>query len=186
MSLVGQCWEDLDAIMDKIMDPPGKAENPRLGESNWKSTDWLIKHHADRGQARGMAILLARFMVPFFRTPDDIAKEAKRRWECRQRGETPQTPGLDSRKYEFPSDDKYKGIREAIARPPVQRTVRGTRMLTRDSVLAVDDGNNPFGKLSEKDTESIRKTKGLMTADELASIYRTNSGMVRKIWGEDN
>jgi hypothetical protein len=184
MSLVSQCWEDLDELMDQIMSSSGKAVNPGLGESIWRSTDDHIKHERLRGQARGMSVLLARFMVPFFSTPDDIAKEAKRRYDARQRGEVYETPGLGSRKFEFPSDDKYKGITEGSLLDSRKASPARKRSLARASVSP--DAGLPFGKLTEKEREAILRVKDLMTEDELASIYNTNTGMIRKIWGKEN
>lgn len=184
MSLVSQCWEDLDELMDQLMIPAGKVENPKLGQSIWRSTDDHIKYERVKGQARGMAVLLARFMVPFFSTPDDIAKEAKRRWEARQRGEDYETPGLGSRKFEFPSDDKYKG-RTPVATLGTRKSA-GARWKTPTREAVSKDAELPFGKLSERDRAAILGMKDKMTEDELASIYGTNNGMIRKIWAEGN
>jgi hypothetical protein len=183
MSLVSQCWEDLDKIMDQIMNPLGKVESPRLGESIWRTTDDHIKHERLRGEARGMAVLLARFMVPFFRTDREIAAEAKRRWEARQRNEDYVTPGLGSRSFEFPSDDKYKG------KPPVAtiHKPRGVdsgagRTASRPARALTTASKPEVQKVSEAVKKGIIGAKGQMTSEELAMVYQISKATVEGIW----
>lgn len=182
MSLVGQCWQDLDEIMDQLMSPEGKKENPQLGEYIWRSVDDHIKYERLRGQARGMAALLARFMVPFFRTPDEIAKEATRRYNARKSGDVSyETPGLAARKYEFPSDDKYRGVKigadAGASAAPRRASSPAKKALTRRPLL-------PYGALTDVEIAAIKRMKGQMTLDELSMIYSTTPEIVNKIWNE--
>jgi len=69
------CWEELDAIIDRIKDP---AEIDREGAV---------------AEARGMAKIIVRWTAPHYRTTQDISREALRRWQARQAGEEPYTLG---------------------------------------------------------------------------------------------
>lgn len=161
MTLVQQCWEDLDSIMDQLMDPTKKLKS-ELGKSIWRSVDDQIKYENLKGQARGMAVLLARFMVPFFRTADDIAKEAKRRHDHRQRGEDYETPGLNSRKYEFPSDNKYSIPKQKVTSRASSRTTNAA--------------------LSAADKIGIKSMKGIMKSEEIAAVYAISVDQVNALW----
>lgn len=182
MSLVSQCWEDLDAIMDQIMSDTGKVENPQLGKSIWRTADDHIKHERLKGQARGMAVLLARFMVPFFSTDREIAAEAKRRWEARQRNEDYVTPGLGSRSFEFPSDDKYKG------KPPEAPLHKPTARSPRSSNRPANSGAKSLtaARVSSSLPEAVKKgiigAKGQMTSEELAMVYQITATEVELVW----
>lgn len=83
-TLVGQLWEKLDNEMDGIM-----AADPDSSDK--------MKHSQ---RARAFAESIAIFMPPFFTTADEVAKEAKRRYDARKAGEDYETPGLGSRRYE--------------------------------------------------------------------------------------
>jgi hypothetical protein len=182
MRLVEKCWIKLDAVMDKLMieTKAGKVDKPQLGESIWRSVDAQIKVERLKGEARGMAELLAEFMVPFFRTGDEIAAEAGRRWKARQSGEDYTTPGLGSRAFEFPQDDKYSSRKPANAPAVGHAAVKATPRANGPVKSSL-----PFDPISAKDKAGIKAAKGLMSAEDLAVIYKTTAGMIRKIWTEE-
>jgi len=179
MSIVSECWEELDRIMDQLMDPTKKIQNPPIGTSVWRSVDDQILHERLKGEARGMAKLLAKFMVPFFRTADEIAKEARVRYEKRLAGEHHTTVGLAERAYEFPSDDKYKS-KPPVIKGPISAPVAAPRKRAAPRKSPV----LPFDPLSAEEKASIMKMKGLMTEDELAMIYKTRASVIRALWAE--
>ena len=183
MSLVSDCWEDLDKIMDQLMNPVGRVRNPQLGQSLWRTADDHIKNERLRGEARGMAVLLARFMVPFFRTPDEIALEAKRRWKCRQNGEDYTTAGLGSRSYDFPSDDKYK------AKPPVApihkaRSPRQSNGPAGGKSKPLTAARPPQRVIPDAVRAGIIGAKGQMSADDLAMIYQLDKADIEQVWSQ--
>jgi hypothetical protein len=183
MSLVSQCWEDLDGIMDQLMNPAGKVENPRLGESIWRTTDDHIKYERLRGQARGMAVLLARFMVPHFRTPDEIAAEAKRRWKCRQNGEDHTTAGLGSRSYDFPSDDKYKA-KQPVAPLHKPRGPRQSNRTDDSQSKSLTAARAPQRDIPAAVRAGIIGAKGQMSSADLAMIYQLDKADVEAVWSQ--
>lgn len=96
-TLLQRTWDMLDEVMVAIMEPPGDPE----------------KHDAQI-RARAIADVLAMFMVPHFKTRDEISAEAVRRYQAKQNGDTEyETPGLGSRRYEAPPGSPIRGSIES-------------------------------------------------------------------------
>lgn len=83
-SFVEPIWKLLDEQMD------------RLAQIDSGHPEWL----GTRAQARAYANTLAILMPPFFTTADDIAREAKKRYDMRKAGTDYETPGLGRLRYE--------------------------------------------------------------------------------------
>jgi hypothetical protein len=79
-------WKMLDASVDVLKSPNATAE----------------EKIAARFGGRGLAEALAILMPPFFKTGDEIVKEAIVRWENRQAGTDYETPGLGRFKFKRP------------------------------------------------------------------------------------
>jgi hypothetical protein len=63
-SILQALWEDLDALMDEIMSNPPDPDT--------------------KGQARGLALAIARMQKPYNPSLDAVRKEARERWKARQ------------------------------------------------------------------------------------------------------
>lgn len=88
-TLLQRTWDLLDAKVNFIMDDSLNAA-PEKERAKY--------------EARGIADVLAMFMVPHFATSDDIVREAMRRYKAREAGDTEyETAGLGSRRYEPPA-----------------------------------------------------------------------------------
>lgn len=87
-SFLDPIWAQLDARMSDIMD---------------NLTPETDAHQRAKYEARGLAISLAILMPPFFHTPDEIAREAKVRYDKRKAGEDYETHGIGRLRYKPPS-----------------------------------------------------------------------------------
>lgn len=82
-------WKLLDASVDSIKGTaPDDWDQPSL--------------QATRAEARAYANTLALLMQPFFSTQQEISHEALRRWQERQAGRVPETPGIGRLKWKRP------------------------------------------------------------------------------------
>lgn len=113
-TLLQRMWDELDATMNSLKnDAPG---SPELNEL--------------KVRARAQAEFIAMFMVPHFRTANEVAKEAMRRYQARQGGDKEyETPGLGTRRFEPPPGvNKYAPTpkntpkKAAVAAPKVKNT----------------------------------------------------------------
>lgn len=84
MTLVEQVWAKVDEDMLALMQPEAHTDFAAL-----------------KARLRAFAEVLAIFMTPHFTTADEIAREAKRRYDNRMDPEYC-TPGLNQRRYEPP------------------------------------------------------------------------------------
>ena len=112
-TLLQRTWDLLDSKTEIIM-------MPRVGDENELS----LQNRAEaRHQARGIAEVLALFMVPHFTTADEIVREAVRRYKAKQAGDTEyETAGLGSRAWEPPpGDTKYKPVEQTATPAPRKR-----------------------------------------------------------------
>lgn len=93
-TLVVQVWDLLDADMTKLME--GEGDKAIL-----------------KASCRAYAEVLAIFMVPFFHTADEIAREASRRYKAKKADEEYETPGLGSLKYMPPLGSPERTVPKA-------------------------------------------------------------------------
>lgn len=146
-TLLEQAWEILDEQVAIIMDndPDSDIE-------------------AAKEQARGIAKVLAIFMVPHFHEPHEISAEARRRYQARQSGdETYATAGLGSRSMEPPPGmDKYKSNTRIIT-PPASKH-----------------------KFNEKEVAAIKfaAESGMFSEEDLAKTYSVTVSTIRAVLAE--
>lgn len=88
MTLVEQVWKKVDEDMLALMQPGPNTDFASL-----------------KARLRAFAEVLAIFMIPHFTTADEVAREAKRRYDNRL-DETYCTAGLNVRRYEAPPGTK--------------------------------------------------------------------------------
>lgn len=164
-TLVQQMWDLLDEEMNGAMqDIPGT-----------------------KIRARAIAECVAIFMVPFFTTADEVAKEALKRYKAKQAGEEYETPGIGARKYERPGlESKYDGWYKspdggftsdaAQAGLPANKK-RGGGVQTV-MPLKIEDI-----KLTEKEQEAIRYMhgSGMFPFEVLATTYGVDVKIIKFI-----
>jgi hypothetical protein len=120
-TLVQQLWTKMDEETDKVM-REGDGVDTQLFEAKCR--------------ARMMAEVLALFMVPHFKTPDECAHEAMRRHRAKKAGEEYETPGVGTQRY---------------VPPP------GTRRTGTTKPLGANVDLSPSSKISPSDLDTIKK-----------------------------
>jgi hypothetical protein len=133
-----ETWKLLDAVMAEIKSP------------HTTTPDWY------KAQGRAYANVLATFMPPFFDDPDEIVREALRRYDNRDNPEY-ETPGLGV-KFLAQFDKPKKYVKEE------KRT-----------------GN----KLPDTAIENIKKAieSGMFTVDQIATNYKVSPAEVKEQLG---
>lgn len=138
-------WGQLDLRVNDIMgeeppDDPGFKERARY-------------------EARGLAVALAVLMPPFFYKPDEIAREAKKRWDERAIGnDSYETPGMG---------------RLRLKPPPTEYTTAGLRKTDTSVQTTLDDQTKAGIKAALE--------SGLFTDKQLASTYSVTEEYIRSL-----
>jgi hypothetical protein len=148
VSLVNQLWVELDRVVDHIMDYDESSGHTR---EYWQA------------RASGLAFALSIFMVPHFRTEREISAEAKVRRDHRVAGTPWTTIGLESRRYEFAGDSKYKTLSET------KKSARSA------GVGGVGPQAGQLAIFNEQERAAIKQaiaTK-MFSREELAKVYKT-------------
>lgn len=153
-TLLELSWDDLDEVMDVLMD--GNLDADQLQRF--------------RGEARGMAKILARFMSPHLRTADDIAREAKKRWEARKAGEDYETPGLGHRRQEPPP-----GAPVRAAPGPAQPSRTSSPRTKASKISSLTD--------QERAAIKFAAESGMFTHKQLADTYGISEADVAQLAG---
>lgn len=143
-SLLEQTWAELDAVTERLLNPS------------------IIPEEHDVGYARGLAFTLSLFMMPHFRTPKDVAREARKRWQMKQAGEEYVSPGLASRRYEAPPDNHKLDVRSGGV--PVKSKSKGKQ-------------------LSDVELAAIKNAAAMFPHEELAKVYGITVERVKEIVG---
>ncbi len=192
-TLVEQMWDKLDAEMDAL-------------KGHWTKEDkWTMVRPVDpeyhKNRARAFAECLAIFMVPFFETADDIAREAVKRWEARRDSDSQyETAGLGNRRYETAAvasaaayesaasgwygtaDDGYSSDPRRAGSPSVNR---GRGAATRAATVAARGA----ATITEKDAQSMKMAyegmPQIFTPAVLAKQYKYPEAAVITLLGLD-
>jgi hypothetical protein len=143
-SLLEKTWAELDAVTARLM-------NPVLATNK----------EQDKGYAQGLAFTLSLFMAPHLTTPEDVAREAKRRWENRNNPEYC-TPGLAERRYEPPPGD------HKLSRIPAEK-----------AKLSKPKPAEPA--LTPEQVAGIKNALGMFTAQELADMYKVSVATIESL-----
>jgi len=144
-TLVEQMWDKLD------------IEYQVLAAEDFKNVE-------RKARARAIAECIVLFMQPHFTNPDDVIREAKRRYEG---DEDYETPGLGARRYESAATELVK-IREEYAEKRKTRTPRSAP--------------NPADKVDDQTKEAIKAALNFgLPADKIASTYRLPLAVIEAI-----
>ena len=176
-TLVQQMWDKLDECMDSIKDP---QESVYI-ESN-------------KTRARAFAECIAIFMPPFFTSADEVAREAGRRWQARQAGDTEyETPGIGARRYESaamaardhasPAEGWYGTPDGGYTANPERAGARQTRTSGRARTYAA--GQVDTSKLTDTEKKTIKDFNAQMpevfTAKALAKQFGVSEAVVNAV-----
>jgi hypothetical protein len=143
-SLLEKTWAELDAVTARLM-------NPVLATNK----------EQDKGYAQGLAFTLSLFMAPHLTTPQDVAREAKRRYENKDNPEYC-TPGLAERRYEPPPGD------HKLSRIPAEK-----------AKLSKPKPAEPA--LTPEQVAGIKNALGMFTAQELADMYKVSVATIESL-----
>lgn len=148
-TLLEQAWQILDSHMVQVQ---------ALSKEHPQREVWMAR-------CRGVAEVIALFMPPHFRTADEVAREAMKRYQAAQSGEPRRTPGLGDLKYTFPSDPKYKS--------PLAQAAHVKEK--------ADKGLEP---VDEKMKADILVGKAFMTPQQLADAFGISVKTVERVLSE--
>lgn len=162
LTTLEKCWIKLDAVMVELME----GHYPPIPTDESEDADFRENPERTRlkGVCRGMAEVLAEFMGPHFRTADEIAGEAKRRYDAKKAGEDYETAGLGQLRYQPPpGDNKY-----APKAPATQSR---------------NPAPSPVHKFTEDEVGSIKfaHESGMFTIDQLAKTYKVKVDVIQKV-----
>jgi hypothetical protein len=115
-----------------------------------------------KGYAQGLAFTLSLFMAPHLTTPQDVAREAKRRYENKNNPEYC-TPGLAERKYEPPPGD-HKLSRQSEQRAKV--------MASKPKVTH---------NLTDEQINMIKSAAGMFSPEDLAGMYDVSVTVIKSL-----
>jgi len=150
------CWEILDGVMDELM-PLAKQEKEAtilLGDEQ--------RLFELKAKARGMAEILCVWTVPHYRTANDVAKEAARRYKARVEGNT-----------------EYVTLGTVIALASADLAISlGTKATPRKPTpVATKITVKPFEQTAIK----LGASSGMFTEAELAGMYKISIDEVRAV-----
>ena len=157
LTTLEKCWIKLDAVMVELME----GNYPPMGQD--ASSPENPERVRLKGVCRGMAELLAEFMGPHFRTTDEIAGEAKRRYDAKKAGEPYETVGLGHLRLQGPpGENKY-------APKPV--TAPRAAPFTKAATF------------TDEECESIKfaAESGMFTNEQLAKTYKVKVEIIEAV-----
>lgn len=151
-TVLERLWIELDTTMDALMELA-------MAEKSDEKADLL------RIRARAQAETLAILMDPFFTTADEIAREAKRRYDARRKGdEGYTTPGLAGEEYVPPAPPVYKSDKSGPSTPSSssRRSSKG-KSLPPGAIASIKEGIE----------------KGMFTVPQIAKSYGVTEQTVK-------
>lgn len=145
-SILEQAWNQLDHAVEQIV---SMQKNPDL-----KTSLAEVK-----SAARGKAEIIALFMVPHFRTADDVSREAMRRYKLKQAGEEVITPGIGMGRMIMPQTARTHA--KPVSSPPAEK---------------------PKHNLSDQEVKAIKKAAGDgIPMDMLAQMFKVSVAVIRSL-----
>ena len=149
MSLLSQVWEELDKVTEQIID--GK--------------DFIQPEEVThlKGQAVGLAKTIVIFHRPFFdEGVKAVSAEALKRYKAKKAGEQYETIGLNERRYEMPTSDKYvpTNQRPVAEVDPVLSEIQKLPDAHKASIRKLDKDPSVMAKLFGVSEEAIRRIRG--------------------------
>jgi len=165
-------WDKLDEAMVEIQN--GVAALHVLDVSEHSSTSKAL--HDAKVRARAFAECIAIFMPPHFTTADDVAREAKMRYNAKQAGDEHQTAGLGQRRYE--GAEEWTKAQGGWTSDPAQG-MRGTGTSKRSTPKTTQIPPS----LGEKEQAAIKFAfeSGMFTEAVLSTTYKVPVQVIRQI-----
>jgi hypothetical protein len=176
-TLVEQMWEKLDADMAKLRQ--NYDTSPHLEEEKLKA------------RMRAIAECIAIFMPPFFKSADDVAREALRRYEASQSDTDYETPGLGQRRYEAAvraaephasaAGGWYGTPDGTYTSDPSQAGRRAPRATGRARTAAPADTSKVPDSLKETMRDFHKQMPSVFTAKQLAKTHGLSEAVVEAV-----
>lgn len=154
-ALLQQTWHLLDSKVAIILaEPNGPGDNALEAQ----------ERETARQQARGIAEVLAILMRPFFDKPDNIVREAVKRYKAKQAGQEHETPGLAESIWD--PHTRWDGT---------PFSVENEKKARRSKTTATT--------LKPKDIEGIKSAlqSGMFDEKQLAEIYKVSVATVKSV-----
>lgn len=173
-STLEKLWDELDEVTWAICE----GESYMVGKQQMQST-------ALQGYARGIAFALSMMTHPYFRTMDDVVREARDRYRIRKGTlEYRPTPGYRFNPSFSPPPNPPEGIREpwmgATAAYTPKRPTQKVRGRAASKPAAVDLRNIDSAKANQIKTA---RALGMFTDEELAQQYEITVDAVKALCG---
>lgn len=146
-------WEMIDADVDEIMERRGATD---------EDGKRLLELAKARAQAR--AEILADLMVPHYRTPEDVSREAMARYKARKAGEEHHTEGLNVAMASADLAAAY--ARQGIGRPATKAATSAPAAVTHH--------------FTDEEVEKLKAFHaGGFSAEDLARVHSVKVEVIR-------
>ena len=149
MSLLSQVWEELDKVTAVLIEHKNELEPNDLN------------HY--KGQAVGLAKTIVIFHRPFFdEGVKAVSAEALKRYKAKKAGEQYETIGLNERRYEMPTSDKYvpTNQRPVAEVDPVLAEIQQIPANHQKVIRGSDKPAEVMMKLFGVSEEAVRRIRG--------------------------
>lgn len=149
MSLLSQLWDELDQVTETLIEKKNELEPENL------------MHY--KGQAVGIAKCIVIFHRPFFdEGVKAVSAEALKRYKAKKAGEDYETIGLNERRYEMPSTDKYvpTNKRPVAEVDPVLAEIQQIPANHQKVIRGSDKPAEVMMKLFGVSEEAVRRIRG--------------------------
>lgn len=162
-TVLERLWAELDTTMDSLMNVAS------VPNADGRQVELI------RTKARTQAETLAMLMSPFFNTADEIAREAKKRYDARKKGDTAYvTPGIAGEEYvpPQPSISSRTTADKSDKAPKSGQAARAARGRTGK-------------KLPSEALPTIKQaiTSGMFTLEQIAKSYGLSEVEVKEQLG---
>lgn len=172
-TLLEKTWNELDDAIDAIKSGSG------LRDMSLEET---------KGYAKGFAECLTFFATPYFKIPEDVLRQANKRWRMRQGLEpfspTPSyrwNPIIDEYRNKSIQGDKGFASKPDLSPGGVKKAARG-RLVTRPAAGLTKPAPREFS-VAEAEMVASSLHSGNMTADTLAEMFGVSISRILTVAG---
>jgi hypothetical protein len=148
--LLYSLWRLLDSKVDTFMVDP---------------TD--LDMNDTKAAARGVAEAIQLLMVKFYPTPDDVVREAVKRYKARQANQLHESPGLGEFLWDpnFDYDGKQRTQIAAKAKTPIKAPAVVTKITDQETLSGIKNAHQ----------------SGMFTKQQIAEIYKINMATLESV-----
>lgn len=132
-----------------------------------------------KGYLRGISYTLAAFMPPHFTTPDEVARELKRRYAAIEAGETYETPGIGSLRMAPPTPVYRPARRGGYTASPAENAPVTTPATTPKRDTSSKELSHKF---TPEEVEKIQVfAKNGFTPEDLSRVHGVSPAVIRSV-----